>query len=51
MKHAQLEEILLALELELLLPQIRHSEARLMELLADGYLEFGSSDAPTTRNP
>jgi len=34
---------LLALEEELLSPQVRASEARLNELLADGFVEFGSS--------
>lgn len=34
---------LLALEEELLSPQVRASEARLNELLADEFIEFGSS--------
>lgn len=34
---------LLALEKELLTPQVRMSEARLDELLADEFVEFGSS--------
>ncbi len=34
---------LLALEEELLSPQVRASEARLNELLADDFVEFGSS--------
>ena len=34
---------LLALEEELLSSQVRASEARLNELLADGFVEFGSS--------
>lgn len=42
---------LLALEEELLSPQVRASEARLNELLADDFVEFGSSgriyDKPT----
>ncbi len=42
--HAiDIKEILLALEHELLSSQVRASHARLDELLADAFVEFGSS--------
>ena len=40
---SELQAVLLAQELELLMPEARHSEARLRELLADDFVEFGSS--------
>lgn len=43
MNDANLAEVLLALELELLSPAVRRSVVRLDELLADEFVEFGSS--------
>ena len=43
MKQENLREILLALEQELLTPQVRSSDVRLGEILAEGFVEFGSS--------
>jgi len=43
MNEADLQETLLALELELLAPAVRASGARSGALLADEFVEFGSS--------
>lgn len=43
MTEADLQAVLLDLEVELLTEETRHSEARLRELLADDFVEFGSS--------
>ena len=43
MNDANLPEVLLALEQELLSPAVRRSAVRLDELLADEFVEFGSS--------
>jgi hypothetical protein len=43
MNEEGLKEHVLGLEYELLSPQVRRSDARLGELLADEFLEFGAS--------
>jgi len=40
---ADLNEVLRALEVELLEQEVRHDEAHLRQLLADEFIEFGSS--------